>query len=441
MQLFTNNAISSLANPVSPTDTVIQLNDGSKFPNPGPTDTFKITIEEGSNFEIILCSGRTGNTITVAPGGRAQEGTTALGFSAGSRVGCRITAALLQYFFDQIDTFNSALALKAATTYVDDAVATKANIASPAFTGTPTAPTPSTGDDSSKVATTAFVQNQIAASMPGTTSPTQTTWIFTTPGFNNVNLPESASLISITMIGGGGAGGEGEVGNFDGYEFSGGGGGAGGCIIEYIAQVAGTGDDITTTPNMVPRSFGLYVGNGGLAASGTAGEHTVLSAITYTGSNPATLLSQAFMECEGGQPGKSGSDASNAGDGGAAGRFRKRTNFGAGSLGAWEPTQSSAGLSGWMSVSEGSTVGYGPVVGYTGRVKVGTDDGGGGGSSPIVGSAGGRGGAGLSTTPAERQGSYGIRGGGGGGGAQGATVISGGNGGHGYIKIEVVGFV
>ena len=37
-----------------------------------------------------------------------------------------------------------------------------ATIASPAFTGTPTAPTPATSDDSTKIATTAFVNNVIA---------------------------------------------------------------------------------------------------------------------------------------------------------------------------------------------------------------------------------------------------------------------------------------
>jgi len=40
--------------------------------------------------------------------------------------------------------------------------------ASPAFTGTPTAPTPSTSDNSTKIATTAYVQNAIAGITPGT---------------------------------------------------------------------------------------------------------------------------------------------------------------------------------------------------------------------------------------------------------------------------------
>lgn len=42
---------------------------------------------------------------------------------------------------------------------------TKANLASPAFTGTPTAPTPTSTDNSTKVATTAFVKNRVDAAI------------------------------------------------------------------------------------------------------------------------------------------------------------------------------------------------------------------------------------------------------------------------------------
>jgi hypothetical protein len=57
--------------------------------------------------------------------------------------------------------------VKAVKAYVDQAtlgtalaadLANKANIASPSFTGTPTAPTPTSNDNSTKIATTAFVQ-------------------------------------------------------------------------------------------------------------------------------------------------------------------------------------------------------------------------------------------------------------------------------------------
>jgi len=41
-------------------------------------------------------------------------------------------------------------------TYVDSALALKAALSSPVFTGTPTAPTPTGGDNSTKLATTAY---------------------------------------------------------------------------------------------------------------------------------------------------------------------------------------------------------------------------------------------------------------------------------------------
>ncbi len=64
---------------------------------------------------------------------------------------------------------------KLATTAFAEAIraaldTAKANIASPTFTGTPTAPTPTTGDNSTKIATTAFVQNTaMNAALPNQT--------------------------------------------------------------------------------------------------------------------------------------------------------------------------------------------------------------------------------------------------------------------------------
>jgi hypothetical protein len=57
---------------------------------------------------------------------------------------------------------DTAVAPKADKTYVDAQDATKANIASPTFTGTPQAPTPSAGDASTKLATTQFVATATA---------------------------------------------------------------------------------------------------------------------------------------------------------------------------------------------------------------------------------------------------------------------------------------
>lgn len=52
------------------------------------------------------------------------------------------------------------------TTLIKTALDDKADLASPALTGTPTAPTPTAGDDSTKIATTEFVQDEVANYLP-----------------------------------------------------------------------------------------------------------------------------------------------------------------------------------------------------------------------------------------------------------------------------------
>lgn len=54
---------------------------------------------------------------------------------------------------------------------VTSMVTAKANVASPALTGTPTAPTPTAGDDSTKIATTEFVADAVAAGGGGGVTP------------------------------------------------------------------------------------------------------------------------------------------------------------------------------------------------------------------------------------------------------------------------------
>lgn len=54
----------------------------------------------------------------------------------------------------------------ATTAFVKTALLPKAPLASPAFTGTPTAPTPASGDSSTTLATTAFVKNVLTPKAP-----------------------------------------------------------------------------------------------------------------------------------------------------------------------------------------------------------------------------------------------------------------------------------
>jgi hypothetical protein len=108
LQLFTNNAVSLLDAPLTPTSTTIQVQAGlgALFPQPTlPGEFFLVTLETiAAPFyrEIIKISGRTGDVLTVAPGGRAQEGTTAQSWLANDTlVDHRITAETIRQAFLQ----------------------------------------------------------------------------------------------------------------------------------------------------------------------------------------------------------------------------------------------------------------------------------------------------------------------------------------------------
>lgn len=60
------------------------------------------------------------------------------------------------------DNITDLKAQKADLDYVDAALATKAPIDSPVFTGDPQAPTPSAGDNDTSIATTEYVQTEIS---------------------------------------------------------------------------------------------------------------------------------------------------------------------------------------------------------------------------------------------------------------------------------------
>jgi hypothetical protein len=84
-QLFTNNAVTLLAAPISPSDVSLTVMSGygSLFPLPiDAGDFFLVTLENqsGTSREIIRVTGRSGDTFTGLV--RAQEGTTAQAWSA-----------------------------------------------------------------------------------------------------------------------------------------------------------------------------------------------------------------------------------------------------------------------------------------------------------------------------------------------------------------------
>lgn len=102
MQLFANNADSSLNGAIASDTAVLTLKtgEGSKFPSPSNGDYFLVTLYQklGSgeiNHEIVKCTSRAGDNLTIV---RAQEGTTAKAFNDGDLVELRITKGTVENF-------------------------------------------------------------------------------------------------------------------------------------------------------------------------------------------------------------------------------------------------------------------------------------------------------------------------------------------------------
>jgi hypothetical protein len=88
-----NNAFGFLQSAISNSDTLIVLQSGygANFPTLGAGEYFYATISPTSGAsEIVRVTTRTGDVLTVV---RAQEGTSAISFTAGSRIELRVTAA------------------------------------------------------------------------------------------------------------------------------------------------------------------------------------------------------------------------------------------------------------------------------------------------------------------------------------------------------------
>lgn len=97
IQLFANNAKTTLAAGITSTQTSITVapGTGSMFPNPSAGQQFKITLVSASSasvYEICNCTSRSGDVLTVV---RGQEGTSAQPFLLDDTVGHFDTAAVM----------------------------------------------------------------------------------------------------------------------------------------------------------------------------------------------------------------------------------------------------------------------------------------------------------------------------------------------------------
>ena len=94
---YTNNATTTLSSAINSTDTIITVatGTGGLFPvlGTGSPNWFYITIIQSTGFEIAKATATSGDSFTIE---RAQDGTTAKSFAAGSQVSLYVTRALLQ---------------------------------------------------------------------------------------------------------------------------------------------------------------------------------------------------------------------------------------------------------------------------------------------------------------------------------------------------------
>lgn len=120
--LFANSAKSKLAANLSSGATLLAIDedDAWKFPSPSGGDWFPLTIfDAAGNIEYVKCIGRAAAILTIV---RAQEGTTAKSFIAGSGVSHRLTAAALQAMRD-----TQSNALDDAVTTLEDSISDISN--------------------------------------------------------------------------------------------------------------------------------------------------------------------------------------------------------------------------------------------------------------------------------------------------------------------------
>jgi len=100
IELYANNAYSTLANSILSTDTTINVTSGSSFPNPSVgTQFFRLTITShttpNSIVEIVYVTARSGGALTVI---RGQEGTTAQAWSVNDLCANEPTKGMLNQF-------------------------------------------------------------------------------------------------------------------------------------------------------------------------------------------------------------------------------------------------------------------------------------------------------------------------------------------------------
>lgn len=286
-------------------------------------------------------------------GDLAFNGHKATGMAAGTSPGDGVIRS-------QLDAEASARASDNAAQ--DITIATKAPLISPALSGTPTATTPSFGDNTTRIATTAFVQAALAAAV---TPQGEQLYL---SGSGNFATPAGVYVLHCLWVGGGGGGGgngDGSAGNGNSQPGAGGGrggvryrrvpvipgqlisysigaGGAGGTGGVTSGTRAGTGGTGGITAVLGLASFGGLGGNGGAQGDGSSQPPGANGADDPTAALGTTLVDGLPTDPGWAGPGGTGSGSFTRHLANAAGQFVSIGVGGAGSAPVYPNNGSSA---------------------------------------------------------------------------------------------------
>jgi microcystin-dependent protein len=108
--IFKNNAASTLAVQAQLSDTsfTVANGTGNRFPLPLAGEWFYATIQLGVNYEIVKCTARAGDVLTVD---RAQDGTLARLWGVGASIDMRIPKVVLESFLQKTGASEVGLAV------------------------------------------------------------------------------------------------------------------------------------------------------------------------------------------------------------------------------------------------------------------------------------------------------------------------------------------
>lgn len=184
-----DSALTTLAVAHTVGQTTLTVVSASSFGSPTTSAPIRITCQRVSdNVRVhFKVTGITGAVMTIAG---VMDGYTDIALSVGDNVGVLVSAGTI------LDLQTTDLTLVSTVNDLITSDSGKAPLASPTFTGSPAAPTPTSSDNSTIIATTAFVKAQGYLTSAGTVTSVSAS----VPSGLTVNVtnPTSTPAIAVT---------------------------------------------------------------------------------------------------------------------------------------------------------------------------------------------------------------------------------------------------